>query len=364
MAKDIINPKDTTSIIQLNEAINEIETGVGFIKNSGLFREELTPRDAIIEQINKERERGMLGLTSRRERNKVKQTKHKQKAFAIQMPYQETIEEVAKEDVFQVAKSWNDATEEQVEDLYIEKMTLQRESIDKAHEFLYWTAAQGQTRDPKDGEVVLDMFEITGTTRPEVNLDLTDPTLNLLGWMGELRNQIRRANKRGSQEGVIEIFTTQAVFSAFVSHPSVLAAYQMAYQGRGKEFVQNAVSPFGTTYRGEYGFVSEFEHDGVRIVVAPQTFILEDGDVMDDGTYTGEFDAVAANTGFAVVRGVRDGYKAYFGQDNALDAGELRKVYAWRSPIIERAYFEITASSAPMAYTTVPELCFKFNFTV
>ena len=46
-----------------------------------------------------------------------------------------------KEDVYQVAKSWNDATEEQIMDLYEDKLTAQRESIDNAHEFLYWTAA-------------------------------------------------------------------------------------------------------------------------------------------------------------------------------------------------------------------------------
>ena len=357
MAQDIINPKDTTAIIQLNAVINEVQTGVGFIKNSGLFTESLTPRDAIIEQIKKEDKRGMLGFTSRRERNKVKQTKRKEVQFALQIPYQETIEDLTKEDVYQVAKSWNDATEEQIMDLYEGKLTAQRESIDNAHEFLYWTAAQGQTRDPATGEIVLDMFQVTDTTRPVVNLDLTDATLNLLTWMGEFRNRVMRDNKRGSNQGTIEIFTTDAVFTKFVSHPSVLATFQQAYMGTGKAYLENVVSPYGTTKRGEYGIVREFEWNGVRLVVAPQTFILEDADDITD-----EYEAVKENEGFAVVRGIRDSFKALFGQNNSMTDPSLAKVYAYRSKIIDDAYFEITASSAPMAYTTAPELCYQFKF--
>lgn len=358
MAQDIINPKDTTAIIQLNAVINEVQTGVGFIKNSGLFTEQLTPRDAIIEQIKKEDKRGMLGFTSRRERNKVKQTKRKESHFALQIPYQETIEDLTKEDVYQVASSWNDATEENIMDLYTDKVTAQRESIDNAHEFLYWTAAQGQTRDPATGEVVLDMFEITDSTRPQVALDLTDPTVNILTWMGEFRNRVMRDNKRGSNQGVIEIFTTDAVFTKFVSHPSVISTFQTAYQGTGQAYMDKVATPYGTTRRGEYGIVREFEWNGVRLVVAPQTFILEDADDITD-----EYEAVEENKGFAVVRGIRDSFKALFGQNNSMTDPSLAKVYAYRSPIIDDAYFEITASSAPMAYTTVPELCYEFTFT-
>ncbi|QIW91533.1 major capsid protein [Acinetobacter phage vB_AbaM_D22] len=361
MAKDIINPKDTTSILQMNDVIKEIETGVGFLSKSGLFREELTPRDTIVEEIQKQNKRGMLGLTSRRERNKVKHTRRKTEAFSVQIPYQETIEEVTKEDVFQVAKSWNDATEEQIMDVYERKLIPMKESIENAREYLYWTAAQGITRDPRDGSVVLDAFAKQGVTRPVIDVDLTDMTINLLTWMGELRNRVTRDNKRGSSQGTIEIFTTQEVFSKFVSHPSVFAAYQMAYQGRGQEYITKAVSPFGTLSRGAYGLVEEFEHNNVRLIVAPQTFILEDNDIFEDGTAE-EVDAVEAGTGFAVIRGVRDAFRAYYSQSNDLLDGGLAKEYAWRSEIKDNAFFEMTASSAPIAYTNAPELCYLFKF--
>ncbi|AJK27134.1 major head protein [Acinetobacter phage vB_AbaM_KissB] len=361
MARDIINPKDTTAILQLNAVINELDTNVGFIMNSGLFTEELTPRDTIVEQINKQDKRGMLGLTSRRERNKVKQTRRETEAWSIQIPYQETIEDVTKEDVFQVAKDWETATEDQVMDVYERKLVPMKESIENAREYMYWTAAQGRTRNPKNGNVILDMFAKTGVTRPVINIDLTDMSLNLLVLMGEIRNRVMRDNKRGSSQGIIEIFVTQDVFTKWVSHPSVIAAYQMAYQGRGKEFIDTVARPFGTLSRGAYGLVSEFEHDGVRLIVAPQTFILEDGDIYDDGTYD-EVPAVEKDSGFAVVRGVRDAFRAQFSQSNDLMGGGLAKVYAWRSEIKDNAYFEMTASSAPMAYTTAPELCYEFKF--
>lgn len=357
MAQTIVNPKDTTTLIVLNATINTIDTGVGFMKNSGLFKEELTPRDAILEEIKKADKRGMLGFTSRRERNKVKQTKRKAKQFAIQIPYQETIENLTKEDVHQVAASWNDATEEQIMDLMTDKITAQKESMENAQEYLVWNAAQGITRDPLDGSEVLNMFEVTDTTRPVVNLDLTDPTINLLTWMGEFRNRVLRDNKRGNNSGTIEIFVDDATFTKFVSHNSVLATYQQAYTGTGAAYVQNAVAPFGTVKRGNYGIVREFEWNGVRIVVAPQSFVLEDA---DDETV--EELAVEAGEGFAVIHGIRDAYRLYFSQNNSMTDNTLDKFYAYRSPIIEDSYFEITASSAPMAYNTIPELSYKFEF--
>lgn len=357
MAQDIINPKDTTAIIQMNDAINEIETESGFMLNSGLFAESLTPRDAIIEQITKDHTRGMVGFTSRREREKVKQTKRQEVQFALQLPYLETIDELAKEDVYQVAVNWHTATETQIMDLYIDKLTAQRESIDNSLEFIVWTASQGVTLDPRNGETALDMFKTMGVTRPVVNLDLTDPSLNLLVWMGEFRNRVMKDNKRGNNQGLIEIFVTDAVFSAFVGHSSVFSAFQMAWNGTGKAFLDNVVTPYGTTKKGNYGIVREFEYGGVRLVVAPQNFILEQSESTDD-----QYEAVKPDSGFAVVRGIRDSYKLMFGASNSLTDPQLARVYAKRSAIIEDAYFEFTASSAPMAYTTIPELCYEFKF--
>ena len=355
MAKNIVNPKDTTSLMQLNEVISEIQTGVGFLKNSGLFDEQLTPRDAIVEQINKATQRGMLGFTDRRTREKVKQTRRKQQGFSIQLPYQETIEEVTKEDVYQVAANWDVATEEQVMDLYIAKMTAQRESIDNAQEYLVWTAAQGQTRDPFDGSVVLDMFTQTGVTRPTKTLDLTNAAFDVVAWMSEFRNEIVKANKRNAVLGTIEIQVAQNVFSKLIAHPSVRGLYNAGWQTVKQEYV-NKMTNIGRVTRGDYGIVSEFEENGVRFVVAPQTFILED---------TGaEAKAVEDGKGFSIVRGIRDGYKMFYGQNNSMTNPALSKVYATRSAIIDDAYFEITASSAPMAYTTIPELCYDFTFTV
>lgn len=356
MAQDIINPKDTTAMLLLHDVINEVDTGVGFIKNSGLFEETLSHRDTIVEQIKKADKRGMLGLTSRRERNKVKQTKRRETSFSLQIPYQETIEEVGKEDIQQVAKSWNDATEENIMDLYNDKIVAMKESIDNSHEYMYWTGAQGITRDPFDGSVVLDMFKQTGITRPVVNLDLTDASLNILLWMADFRNRVLRDNKRSNNEGLIEIFVTSEVYSKIINHPSVLATYQMAYNGTGKLYLDNLGTPFGTTRRGEYGIVSDFEWQGVRFVVAPQTFIFEDADDLEVE------DAVAEDSGFAVVRGIRNVFKAVFTESNSLTDNSLSKYYAYRSPVAYDSYFEMTASSAPIAYTTAPELCYEFKF--
>ena len=350
-----INIKDTTSLIQLDAVISEIQTGVGVLKNSGLFTEATTPRDTIVAEIKKATQRGMLGFTDRRAREKVKQTRRKDTTFAIQLPYQETIEELTREDVYQVAESWASATEEQIMDLAIDKMTAQRESMDNAQEFLVWTAAQGQTRDPFDGSVVLDMYKQMGVTRPTETLDLTDNNFDVVAWMSEFRNRMVKLNKRNGVLGTIEIMVAQDVYNGIIGHPSVRGLYNAGWQTNKQEYV-NKVTNIGNVTRGDYGIVSSFEENGVRFVVAPQVFILEEtGD---------EFEAVGSGKGFSIVRGIRDGYKMYYGQSNSMTNPTLSKFYATRSAIIDGAYFEITASSAPMAYTTIPELCMDFTFTL
>lgn len=355
----IVNPKDTTALIQLNEMITTIDTEVGFISRSGLFEEELTPRDAVIDEIQKHRKTGMVGLTSRREGNKVKVAKGKTKQFALQIPYMAMIDQITKEDVHQVATSWSEATELQITDLYIDKATTQREAMDKSLEFMMWTASQGKTLNPEDGSVVVDMFDLTETERPVEALDLTDVNLNLLLWMGSFRNRVLRENKRGSNNGIIEIFVTEAVFNKFVGHNSVIDSFNKAYNGRGDEYYEKLKTFKGTTARGIYGTVMEFEHNGVRLVVAPQDFTLEN----EEDEFT-QYPAVPENEGFAIVRGIRGAYKAMFSQNSSLTDNSLSKFYASRSAIKDDSYFDFNASSAPIAYTTIPELCYKLTFKV
>lgn len=357
MAKDIINPKDTTSMLQVNEAINLIKTEVGFIREAGVFDESYSRRDTFLEEVKANEKRGMLPVTSRRERNKVKHTKRKAKQFSVQMWYQESIEEVTQEDVYQVAASWEDASEEDIMQLYIDKMTIQRETIDNSHDYMMWTAAQGITRNPEDGSVILDVFAQTGIARPQVTLDLTDLNLNILTWMAEFRNRVARDNTRQTTQGMIEIMVDQTTFNAIVDHPSIRAMYQQAYAGRGQEYLDKAVAPFGKVARGKYGFVSSFEYGGVVFIVAPQKYVFSESEDISE-----EVDAVEAGKGFAIVHGIRGAFKMVYGQNNSLTDNTLAKVYAYRSPIISDAYFEITASSSPMAYTTVPELCYEFTF--
>jgi hypothetical protein len=352
----IRNPLDFSTTLDLTDAIQQLTPEFGAINNSGLFRKKGTTEDAVLYEINQGVQSTMVGLTSRRERDTVKNARGRKKQQALYIPYMKHSDQITRDDVKGIVRDWKDLTVESVTDLYVEKLASLKRNFEQSHEYMAITAAQGVTRDPLDGSVIVDMFALNGVTQTEVTWDFTNPDFDIIAAVRDLKERTVRANVWGGSISSIDVVVGSNLFTKIVSHPQFAELYVMAMSGRGQEAINNS-RPWADVVMSQYGITSSFTFDGVRFMTYPSTFRNEDGEAVN---------VVEANEGFTIVRGLTGMYEARFAGDNNLDSiGQVgQPIFAWRTPLVERYQFEIICESAPLYYATHPELIIKLNGVV
>lgn len=352
----IRNPLDFSTTLDLTEAVNALEPEYGAINNSGLFRKKGTTEDAVLYEINSGIRSSMVGLTSRRERNTVKNSRGRKKQQALYIPYMKHSDQITRDDIKGIVRDWKDLTVQSVSELYVEKLAGLRRNIEQSHEYMAFTATQGITRDPLDGEPIFNAFDINGVTQTEVEWDFTDPDFDLIGAIRDLKERLVRANIWGGSISAIDVPVGATLFNKIVTHPQFAELYVMAMSGRGQEAINNS-RPWADTVMSRYGITSSFTFDGVRFMTYPSVFRNEDGELIEP---------VSALEGHTIVRGLTGMYEARFAGDNNLDSiGQVgQPIFAWRTPLVDRYQFEIITESAPLYYATHPELIIKITGVV
>lgn len=347
----IRNPLDFSTTLDLTNEINQLEPEFGAMNNSGLFNKRGTTEDAVLYEINSGIKSTMVGLTSRRQRDTVKNARGRKKQQALYIPYMKHSDQITRDDVKGIVRDWRDLTVESVSDLYVEKLAGLRRNLEQSHEYMALTATQGITRDPLDGSPIVDMFELNGVTQTEITFDFTNPDFDIIGAIRDIKDRMVAANVWGGAIASIDIIVGSQLFNRIVTHPQFAELYVLAMQGRGQEAINNS-RPWADTVMTRFGITSTFTFDGVRFMTYPSVFRSEEGELMRP---------VADLEGHTVVRGLSGMYEARYAGDNNLDGiGQVgQPIFAWRTPLVERYYFEIITESAPLYYATHPELIFK-----
>lgn len=353
----VVNPIDLYSRAELTEAIMSIDPQYGWLINSGLYNTRGQTTESIIYDIEGTRKQTMIGLTSRTERERVMQARRRKKSANLVIPSLSTIDEVNVEDVRGIAKSWDDVTEESINDLFVEKLTEARANVEVSHEYMALTAAQGVLKDPLDGSEVVNMFDVHGVAQSVVTWDFTDVNFSPIRAINELRNKLTADNTLSSNVGVIEVLIGVDAFDALVTHSEIAERYLSAFNGRGVEALTGS-TPFDFNTRTAYGITNVFEWNGIRFLTYPTNFRLEDGTNADP--------VIADDEAFCMCRGVRNLYKGAFAPDTRLTSlGTVgQPMVAWRSELRDDTYFNIYVESHPLFYMTAPELALKIEFTL
>lgn len=352
----IRNPLDFSTTLDLTAEVNKMAPEFGAFNNSGLFRKVGTTEDAILYEINQGIQSSMVGTTSRRERNTVKDSKTRKKQQALYIPYFKHSAQITRDDIKGIVRDWKDLTVESVSNLYVEKLASLRRNLEQSHEYLAITATQGITRDPKDGSVLVDTFAINGVTQTEIEWDFTDPDFDLIGAIRDLKDRMTQANLWGGAIQSIDVPVGSQFFNKIVTHSQLADLYALAMSGRGMEAINNS-RPWADVEMTRYGITSTFTFDGVRFMTYPSVFRNEDGDLIRP---------IGDLEGHTVVRGLAGMYEARYASDNNLDGiGQVgQPIFAWRTPLVDRYYFEIITETAPLYYVTHPELIFKLTAKV
>lgn len=352
---NIVNPVDLYTRVDLTDAIAAVDPQYGFLLNSNLFDARGQTSEAVLYDVTGVRKQTMIGLTSRTERERVMQGRRRKRHTSLVIPYMSTIAEVTRDDLQDIVRSWNDVSQETLNEAFEEKLTESRANIELSHEYMILSAVQGITRDPLDGSEVVNMFDVHGVTQSEVNWDFTDVNFSPITAINALRNKLTADNTLSSTVGVIEVMLGVDAFNALVTHSELAERYVSAFAGRGVEaLLASTVYDFDT--RTAYGITNVFEWNGIRFMTYPTSFRLEDGTEADP--------LIENNKGYTICRGVRNLYKGAYAPDNRLTSlGTTgQAMTAWRTPLIDETYFNVIVESAPLYYMTAPELAVKINF--
>lgn len=353
------NPINQNTVIDLLPAIQKLTPAYGAIANSGLFKETGVKANFAMFEIEEQQNVPMTKLTSRTERDAVKVGRGKTKYVTLAGTQIKITGGVHVEDLQNVLTTWNLETDKSLQQAVAERTEDLNNSFAQSYEYLLTTASQGRMKDPKDGSVVIDMFENTGTTQTAVTIDITPTATNVRSQLNALRNRLNVLNQGYGAVREIEVVVANDVFDALVAHPEFQEAYIFALQGRGQEALRNPIlnGTANVPVWSQYGWSNEFRFENLVFKTYPQEFTRMNGDVTS---------AVANGKGWTIVRGVTDNYNVHFAPAPYFSKlnGVGEKLYARSTGIVDDTHLDITMESHLTPFMKRPEMAIDLTFTL
>ena len=351
------NPVNPNTTIDLGLTLEKLTPSYGYIDNSGLFDEQGIFTYSHFYKVVDEPNTKMTRITSRTERDAMAVEGAKEKLITMSGFSSKLEGSVHVEDLIGVINDAIGFQSDSVQEAVVKELTRLANVGAANMEYLKLTTTQGKTRDPKNGDVVVDAFANTGTTQTTLTINAS-PTANIISSLTALSNKVAELNGYNGNVGLIEVVVGEGAFNAIVNHPDLNTMYQLAYQGRGAEALRQPMLngqrnvPIAT----QYGFRREFAYGNLLFVTYPQKFYRWNGDAVD---------AVANMKGWTIVHGVSNLYKVkytpapYFNTYNS--AG--RKWYARSTGIVDDTHIDMTLESHLIPFMTRPEMAIDITVT-
>lgn len=351
------NPLNPNTFIDLGLALTELAPQYGRIYDSGLFEEQGILSKTYAYEVEKQENAKMTKLTSFTERDASRVAKAKKKAVIMNDITIKVEGGVHVEDLIGVVDTGFDFKNPNFNELVNRKLLAIGQSWSADREYIVATATQGQVRDPLDGDVVIDQYQITGTTRPTATITAS-PTADIKGSIASLVNQIIELNGMNGNVGMIEVPVTEEAFNAITSHPDFATIYQLAYQGRGAEtlaqpFLNGSVSK---PIYNQYGRRREFEWDGVLFTTYPQKFYRMKG---------GDTTLLTGMKGYTIVHGLSGLYNIKYTPAPYISTAQQvgQKVYARSTGIVKDTHMDMSVESHMIPFMTRPEMSIDVTVT-
>ena len=351
------NPINPNTTIDLGLTLEKLTPSYGYIDNSGLFDEQGIFTYSHFYKVVDEPNTKMTRITSRTERDAMAVEGAKEKLITMSGFSSKLEGSVHVEDLIGVINDAIGFQSDSVQEAVVKELTRLANVGAANMEYLKLTTTQGKTRDPKNGDVVVDAFANTGTTQTTLTINAA-PTADIISSLTELSNKVAELNGYNGNVGLIEVVVGEGAFNAIVNHPDLNTMYQLAYQGRGTEALRQPMIngqrnvPIAT----QYGFRREFAYGNLLFVTYPQKFYRWNGDAVD---------AVANMKGWTIIHGVSDLYIAkyapapYFKTFNV--AG--RKWTARSTDIVDDTHIDMTLETHPILFMKRPEMAIDITVT-
>lgn len=360
MATKIVNPLNTSRLIDVTDAFNTVAYPYGAFSKTGLYTPDYLNTTTAIAQVDQNGLGKMTGFTSREERNGFRTAKKRNKAIALAIPHIKIEESITYEDFAGRIASWDGLTavaqEATVQDATLDRLDRMSLAMTQNIEYLALSASRGVMLNPEDGEEHTNMFDILGYDKVTETLDLTSQTLDVLAWSVKLKESLQKRNRVSPVIPTVDILVNSADMQAIQSHPSlsVLRANLLVGGGLAGLGVASKLL-YSQTVLTDNGVGQVFDlGNGVRFITYPASFTRYDGTVVE---------ATTQGTAHTILRGVSGLYRVayapapYFSQLGSVGS----EVYAWRTPITNDQQFNVGIESSPLFYMSQPDLAVEIK---
>lgn len=331
-------------LVDWTDEIVNIDNQYGLINGLGLFRSQGITQTAVVfdKSVN---DTTLLPQVSRRSRETTKGNDRKVETFSIPLAYFKHSDYITPEDIQGWRMPGTPDSPETFANVRVQKLTDMRYQVDQTLEYMKLQAIKGISSTP-DGTVLKNMFTEFGLTQNVIDFDLGDATTDVDAKIAELKRYLTSNLKTGGVIGGIRVIVDPLFFDKLINHPQIRQAW-LYYQNSGVQRNRDNLSQFMS-----WGSVDQFEHRGVMFMTYDATFKLP-----DDTTEK----AIADNTGFTIVDGVRDLYRGYFGPSNKLSSANApgREMFAYEFTDPKDESHEMQVETSPLFFITQPKMSVK-----
>jgi hypothetical protein len=355
MSKKIRNPLNGLVALDLLPTISAFTPSHGLFADSGLFKEYGLKTNSIAYNVENSTGATMTKLNSRTERDKTRVSKKKGRAVTANGVTIALDGGIHVEDIQNRIVGIFEEDEKTVRTHLIQEVATVYDSFAQSYEYLLVTASQGRARNPEDGSVAVDMFEINGVQQNVFDIDLSATSTTVKADLNELKNRLSVLNAGYGTISTIEVWVAENVFDAIAEHDNFLATTTWAYAGRGAEAVAVANQNHNAYIQGKYGHYREFRYENFVFRTYPSIFTRLDGTVQD---------IVADGEGWTVVRGARDSYEVGFAPAPYFSelTGVGKKILAKTDDKHNDVNLDFTIESHLTPILKRPELSFRLRF--
>lgn len=336
--------EDFNRVVDWTDEVNEVENQYGLVNGLGLFDERGTSQKAIMFDKNKHQ----ITLLPQVNRGSGASTYGKDRdvdTYMLPTSYFKHQEYLTSEDVEGFRKPGTSDQAETVADARAAKINDMRFAGDQTKEYMKLQAIKGVTKSP-DGKIVADMFSEFGVVQNEIDFLLGTSTTNVDAKIAELKRYIAKNAKTGGAISGVDVMVDTSFYDKLINHPEMKEFY-LNYVNSGRQQYRDDLSQYFA-----WGVSDVFEHRGVRFFTYDATFNLPDGTTED---------ALEADTGFTIIRGMRDLYRGYVGPSAKMAAAnEVGSPMYLRSYLDPKGeYEEFELEMAPLYFMTRPLLSVK-----
>ena len=227
-ARNPINPNTT---IDLGLTLEKLTPSYDYIDNSGLFDEQGIFTYSHFYKVVDEPNTKMTRITSRTERDAMAVEGAKEKLITMSGFSSKLEGSVHVEDLIGVINDAIGFQSDSVQEAVVKELTRLANVGAANMEYLKLTTTQGKTRDPKNGDVVVDAFANTGTTQTTLTINAA-PTADIISSLTELSNKVAELNGYNGNVGLIEVVVGEGAFNAIVNHPDLNTMYRLIVTGK------------------------------------------------------------------------------------------------------------------------------------